>query len=208
MDGSDIVYLAFNAQADSESLFFGMSMGKTVTAMGVGQASCAGKLTLQSKALGNPTVHDLLRYGIGCGRAERGQRHLDARVDQGLEPGATESRRVDSDGSHLQGRARCLLGIQTRRSVRVQVHGPHDARPHGQPRYWHTAASMDPRTGTQSHGRRASGAVLARPCQERVGQPVNRWSWPRWNGSPVLRLGEVLLFGASVGTRPLRFPQR
>ena len=66
MDGSDIVYLAFNAQADSESLFFGMSMGKTVTAMGVGQASCAGKLTLQSKALGNATVHDLLRMASGA----------------------------------------------------------------------------------------------------------------------------------------------
>ncbi|MDA8457478.1 beta-lactamase family protein [Acidovorax sp. GBBC 3334] len=72
MDGNAIVYSAFNAPADSESLFFGMSMGKTVTAMAVGQAICAGKLTLQSKAgdvlpelqgkaLGNATVHDLLR---------------------------------------------------------------------------------------------------------------------------------------------------
>ncbi len=44
MDGNTIVYSAFNAPADSESLFFGMSMGKTVTAMAVGQAICAGKV--------------------------------------------------------------------------------------------------------------------------------------------------------------------
>lgn len=77
LDGNTIVYSAFNAPADSDSLFFGMSMGKTVTAMAVGQAICAGKLTLQSKAgdvlpelqgkaLGNATVHDLLRMASGA----------------------------------------------------------------------------------------------------------------------------------------------
>lgn len=82
LDGNTIVYSAFNAPADSESLFFGMSMGKTVTAMAVGQAICAGKLTLQSKAgdvlpelqgkaLGNATVHDLLRMASGAAEPER-----------------------------------------------------------------------------------------------------------------------------------------
>ena len=76
MDGNNVVLSETKAPADPESLFFGMSMGKTVTAMAVGQAICAGKIKLdtkasdvmpelQGKALGSATVHDLLRMAAG-----------------------------------------------------------------------------------------------------------------------------------------------
>lgn len=76
LDGDKVLYTEFKAPADESSLFFGFSMGKTVTSMAVGQAICAGKLTLQTKAgelipklqgkaLGEATVHDLLRMSSG-----------------------------------------------------------------------------------------------------------------------------------------------
>lgn len=76
LDGGNVLYTEFKAPADSNSLLFGFSMGKTVTAMAVGQAICAGKLSLQTKAselipklqgkaLGEATVHDLLRMSSG-----------------------------------------------------------------------------------------------------------------------------------------------
>lgn len=77
LDGDAVVYSETKAPADSESVFFGYSMGKTVTAMAVGQAICAGKLKLETrasdlmpelngKALGLATVHDLLRMASGA----------------------------------------------------------------------------------------------------------------------------------------------
>lgn len=77
LDGDAVVYAETNAPADMDSLFFGFSMGKTVTAMAVGQAICAGKLTLETraeelvpelrgKALGKATVRDLLRMASGA----------------------------------------------------------------------------------------------------------------------------------------------
>lgn len=77
MDGDAVVYSETKAPADAESVFFGFSMGKTVTAMAVGQAICAGKLKLDTKAsdlvpelagkaLGTSTVHDLLRMASGA----------------------------------------------------------------------------------------------------------------------------------------------
>jgi CubicO group peptidase (beta-lactamase class C family) len=76
VDGDTVVYQQFNAPASEDSVIFGFSMGKTVTAMGVGQAICAGKLRyetkasellpqLAGKALGNATVRDLLRMASG-----------------------------------------------------------------------------------------------------------------------------------------------
>ena len=76
MDGDAVLYSEYKAPADADSVFFGFSMGKTVTAMAVGQAICAGKLKLETraddvitelngKALGNATVHDLLRMASG-----------------------------------------------------------------------------------------------------------------------------------------------
>ena len=77
MDGDAVVYAEYKPPADPEALFFGFSMGKTVTAMAVGQAVCAGKLKLETKAsefvpeldgkaLGKATVHDLLRMASGA----------------------------------------------------------------------------------------------------------------------------------------------
>lgn len=77
LDGDAVVYSETKAPADLESVFFGYSMGKTVTAMAVGQAICAGKLKLDTrtsdlmpelngKALGSATVHDLLRMASGA----------------------------------------------------------------------------------------------------------------------------------------------
>lgn len=77
LDGDAVMYSDTKAPADAESVFFGFSMGKTVTAMAVGQAICAGKLKLDTKAsdlmpelagkaLGAATVHDLLRMASGA----------------------------------------------------------------------------------------------------------------------------------------------
>jgi CubicO group peptidase (beta-lactamase class C family) len=76
LDGDTVVHQQFNAPANEDSVIFGFSMGKTVTAMAVGQAICAGKLKyetkanelvpqLNGKALGNATVRDLLRMASG-----------------------------------------------------------------------------------------------------------------------------------------------
>ncbi len=77
VDGNTVVHQQFNAPANDDAIIFGFSMGKTVTAMGVGQAICAGKLRydtkasevvqqLVGKALGNATVRDLLRMASGA----------------------------------------------------------------------------------------------------------------------------------------------
>ena len=77
LDGDSVVYMDFKAPADADSVFFGFSMGKTVTAMAVGQAICDGKLKFETKAgdvvsqlkdtaLGQATVRDLLRMASGA----------------------------------------------------------------------------------------------------------------------------------------------
>lgn len=76
VDGETVVYQQFNAPASDDAVIFGFSMGKTVTAMAVGQAICADKIKMQTnagelipplngKALGNATVRDLLRMSSG-----------------------------------------------------------------------------------------------------------------------------------------------
>ena len=76
LDGDTVVHEQYNAPANTDSVLFGLSMGKTVTAMAVGQAVCQGKLKLETKAsdvvlevsgkaLGNATVRDLLRMASG-----------------------------------------------------------------------------------------------------------------------------------------------
>jgi CubicO group peptidase (beta-lactamase class C family) len=80
MDGDTVLYKEFKAPADSDSMFFSFSMGKTVTAMAVGKAICAGNLKLETKAsdllpklegkaLGSATVLDLLRMASGAAEA-------------------------------------------------------------------------------------------------------------------------------------------
>jgi CubicO group peptidase (beta-lactamase class C family) len=77
LDGDVVLYSETKAPANSESVFFGFSMGKTVIAMAVGKAICAGKLTLKTKAseivpelnekaLGAATVRDLMRMASGA----------------------------------------------------------------------------------------------------------------------------------------------
>ena len=69
-NGRDVIWNGFAAPANPDSIFLSMSVGKTVTAMAVGQAICAGHLALDTKAetllpelkgkdLGAATVHDL-----------------------------------------------------------------------------------------------------------------------------------------------------
>ena len=77
VDGDAVLYSEFKTPADADSVFFGFSMGKTVSAMAVGQAVCDGKIKFETKAnelvpeltgkaLGNATVRDLLRMASGA----------------------------------------------------------------------------------------------------------------------------------------------
>ncbi|APW42014.1 serine hydrolase domain-containing protein [Rhodoferax saidenbachensis] len=76
LEGDKVVHSGFSGPANPDSLFYGYSMGKTITGMATGQAICAGKMELTSKAgdvipelagtdLGESTVHDLLRMASG-----------------------------------------------------------------------------------------------------------------------------------------------
>jgi CubicO group peptidase (beta-lactamase class C family) len=77
VDGDTVVYSQFNSPANEDAITFGFSMGKSVTSMAVGQAVCANKLKLETKAselipqlagkaLGTATVRDLLRMASGA----------------------------------------------------------------------------------------------------------------------------------------------
>lgn len=77
MDGDTVVYSDTKTPANSSSIFHGFSMGKTVAAMAVGQAICAGRLQLSTKAadlipelsgkaLGTATVRDLMMMASGA----------------------------------------------------------------------------------------------------------------------------------------------
>ena len=76
IDGDKVVYSDYNAPAGPMSTIYGASMGKTITGIMVGQAICAGKLKMETKAdelipelkgkqLGATTVRDLLRMSSG-----------------------------------------------------------------------------------------------------------------------------------------------
>lgn len=76
VDGDEVVLSEFKAPANAEAMFYGYSMGKTVTSMAVGKAICQGKLKfdtkseqlvpeLKGKALGNASVSDLLKMASG-----------------------------------------------------------------------------------------------------------------------------------------------
>jgi CubicO group peptidase (beta-lactamase class C family) len=76
VDGDDVVLSEFKAPANAQAMFYGYSMGKTVTSMAVGKAICQGKLKLDTKseelvpelkgkALGNASVADLLKMASG-----------------------------------------------------------------------------------------------------------------------------------------------
>ena len=77
LDGDTVVHSQFIAPASEDALTFGFSMGKSVTAMAVGQAICANKLKMDTKAselvpqltgkaLGSTIVRDLLRMASGA----------------------------------------------------------------------------------------------------------------------------------------------
>jgi CubicO group peptidase (beta-lactamase class C family) len=76
IDGERVLHTEFKSPATPQSLVFGYSIGKTVTAMAVGKAICAGHLQFDTKAaaqipelsqtaLGAATVRDLLRMASG-----------------------------------------------------------------------------------------------------------------------------------------------
>lgn len=83
-DGRPQRYLCWSqGTSNRKTLFASASMGKTVTALAVGQAICAGKIKLEDraaalmpelegKALGNATVRDLLRMASGAAEANTG----------------------------------------------------------------------------------------------------------------------------------------
>ena len=50
MNGNEIVWAGYKAPANSNSLFQGFSMAKTVTSMAVGKAICSDKFSLQDQA--------------------------------------------------------------------------------------------------------------------------------------------------------------
>lgn len=76
IDNGKVVYVGYAAPANADSLLHGFSIAKTLTAMAVGQAICANKLKMDTradalipelagKALGTATVYDLLRMASG-----------------------------------------------------------------------------------------------------------------------------------------------
>lgn len=76
LDGENIVFSETKQSISTDNYLFGYSIGKTVASMAVGKAICAGKIQLQTKAsdlipelkekaLGNATLHDLLRMSSG-----------------------------------------------------------------------------------------------------------------------------------------------
>lgn len=82
MDGDTVVYTGFKSPANADSYLFSFSMGKTITSMAAGQAICAGKLKLETKAnelvpelkgkaLGEASVRDLLRMASGAAEPEK-----------------------------------------------------------------------------------------------------------------------------------------
>ncbi|TWO72979.1 serine hydrolase [Caenimonas sedimenti] len=82
ISGNEVVWAGFKPPASRSRLFMGFSMGKTVTALAVGKAICAGKLKLDSLAgdllpelnatdLGAASVRDLLRMTSGTWEGNR-----------------------------------------------------------------------------------------------------------------------------------------
>ncbi len=77
IDGKSVVHVQYNSPANADSMFYGLSIGKTATAMAVGKAICSKLFRLESQAeefvpeligtaLGKATVHDLLRMSSGA----------------------------------------------------------------------------------------------------------------------------------------------
>jgi len=76
LDGNNVVWVGYKEPSNEQSLFFSMSIGKTVASMAVGKAICAGKFSINSvtedlvpelngTALGKATVRDLLMMASG-----------------------------------------------------------------------------------------------------------------------------------------------
>jgi CubicO group peptidase (beta-lactamase class C family) len=77
LDFDRVIHKQFNHPASDNSTIFGFSMGKTVTAMAVGQAVCQGRISLDTRAdevltrlagkdLGRAKVRDLLKMASGA----------------------------------------------------------------------------------------------------------------------------------------------
>ena len=91
LDGPNVVYLEYKQPASEDSLFTSASMAKTVTAMAVGQAICAGKLKMSDhavdiipelgkSALGSATVKDMLLMASGAADADSGGNSLSGNI--------------------------------------------------------------------------------------------------------------------------------
>lgn len=143
ISGNEVVWAGFKPPASRSRLFMGFSMGKTITALAVGKAICAGKLKLNSLAgdvlpdlkttdLGAASVRDLLRMTSGTWEgtngdlfriARRNARHgelLSTRRDWVGPDGVECARRWKTPGARCTGKR--LMGTS-----RACAHCPRDA---------------------------------------------------------------------------------
>lgn len=76
VNNGEIVWIKYKAPASEKSIFYSLSMGKTLASMATGKAICAGKLSIDAVTedivpemkgtdLGKATVRDLLRMSSG-----------------------------------------------------------------------------------------------------------------------------------------------
>ena len=98
MKGNEVVWSGYREPANDSSFFFSFSIGKTVTSMAIGQAICAGKLSLQDKAekwvteiagtdLGSATVQQLLKMSSGTSAINPDSTIMSSNQDSDLRSG-------------------------------------------------------------------------------------------------------------------------
>lgn len=98
-DGNEVVWIGYKTPASSSKRFLSFSVGKTVTAMAVGKAICAGQLSLDSQVsqvipelagtdLGNATIEDLLKMSSGTWQGHPDSTILTAEQDQRIRNGS------------------------------------------------------------------------------------------------------------------------
>ena len=98
IDGDQIVWSGYNLPANSKSLLLSFSVGKTITAMAIGKAVCAGKLSLtdsaesfvaelKDTALGRATVQQLLEMSSGTSAINRDSSIMSAEQERDMRLG-------------------------------------------------------------------------------------------------------------------------
>ena len=98
LNGNEIVWSGYREPANTSSFFLSFSIGKTVTSMAIGQAICAGKLSLQDKAekwvteiagtdLGSATVQQLLKMSSGTSAINPDSSIMSSNQDSDLRAG-------------------------------------------------------------------------------------------------------------------------